>query len=154
MSFAASTPARLNFSNGVCSTQGLSAKVRARFRDVSFRGHLGWNAAVSLSLPLDKKSEKNDDDARDSRRRDIVRRKNSPNSLTYTQAPMRTAKAFPSLKIENRVVVRRSTFSSRRFHFLRLLGIQPNPVSLFLLKTDSFYAFGEKAPSVLQISCH
>ena len=34
-------PARLNFSNGVCSTQGLSAKVRARFRDVSFRGHLG-----------------------------------------------------------------------------------------------------------------
>ena len=74
--------------------------------------------AVSLSLPLDKKSEKNDDDARDSRRRDVVRRKNSPNSLTYTQAPMRTAKAFPSLKIENRVVVRRSTFSSRRFHFL------------------------------------
>ncbi|CCO20192.1 ribosomal protein S16 [Bathycoccus prasinos] len=28
MSFAASAPTRLNFSNSVCSTQGLSAKIR------------------------------------------------------------------------------------------------------------------------------
>ena len=98
------------------------------------------------------KTEKNNDDARDSRRRDVVRRKTHQILSHYTQAPMRTAKAFPSLKIENRVVVRRSTFPSRGFHFLPPSWVN---LTLFSLRSenDSFYAFGKSA-SVLQISCH
>ena len=48
MSFATSTPTRLNFSNSVCSTQGLSAKVRARFFPFSPRVNF-FARAVSLS---------------------------------------------------------------------------------------------------------
>jgi len=64
MSFAASAPTRLNFSNSVCSTQGLSAK-----------------------------------------------------------APIRAAKAFPSLKIENRVVIRFTRLGRKRQAFYRLVAI-------------------------------
>ena len=125
MSFATSTPTRLNFSNSVCSTQGLSAKVRARFFPFSPRVNF-FARAVSLSpffsAPLDKKNPK----CCSARARDL--QPHATKKLTefsHSQAPIRTAKPFPSLKIENRVVVSSniSSFSSssRPSFFLLLL---------------------------------
>jgi hypothetical protein len=63
MSFAASAPTRLNFSNSVCSTQGLSAKVNI-FGVVCvcvFALSKRENSFLPPSLlPLDKKIPKED----------------------------------------------------------------------------------------------
>ena len=145
MSFATSTPTRLNFSNSVCSTQGLSARVRARFFHFS---RLNFFArAVSLSLFFPPLWIKKNPKRCCARARDL--QPHATKKLTefsHSQAPFRTAKAFPSLKIENRVVVssntssfssssRPSNFSPPPFPspFFPSRWIQPNPVSLSFL---------------------
>ena len=110
MSFAASTPTRLNFSNSVCSTQGLSAKVHIfgvvcvcflRFQSAK----IFFRRLSSLWIRIRRK------DLLRARARFVTSRDVKLTTFSHLQAPIRTAKAFPSLKIENRVVVSSNTSS-------------------------------------------